>query len=73
MTSCVISTPHTIGYYAGNMTRKNGMSRVRGTYEGVEWCIQTVEGKQEGKRPLVNPRRSGEDNIKSVLSNGMRA
>ena len=67
MTSCVISTLHTIGYYASNMTRKNGMSRVRGTYRGVVRSVQRVVGKHEGKRPLGNPRRRGEDNTKVYL------
>jgi hypothetical protein len=43
---------------------KNEISSVRGTYRGVEWCIQRLVGKPEGKRPLGNPRRRGEDNIK---------
>ena len=60
----MISTPYTIGYYAGNMTKKNEMSKERGTYVGVVSCIQRLVGKHEGKRPLGNPKHKGEDKIK---------
>ena len=46
------------------MTKKNEMSKTHGTYGGVVRCIQKLVGKHEGKRPLGNPRRRGEDNIK---------
>jgi len=64
MTIYMVSTPHPIGYYAGNMTKNNERGRAPGTYGGVVSCIQRLVGKHEGKRPLGNPKRRREDNIK---------
>jgi hypothetical protein len=44
----MISALHTIGYYAGNMTKKNEMSRVLGTYRGSE--MSRVLGTYRGVR-----------------------
>ena len=63
----MISIPHTICYYACNITKEYEMSRVRGTYGGVERCIHRLVGKLEGKIPLGNPRRRREVNIKTCF------
>ena len=55
----MICIPHAIGYYSGNVT-KNERRGARGTFGGVERCVQTLVGKPEGKRPLGNPRRRGD-------------
>jgi hypothetical protein len=69
MTIYIISTPHITCYYAGNMTKKNEVSRARGTYMGVVRCIQRLVCKHEGKRPLGYPRRRGDDNINRLTPN----
>jgi len=40
-------------------------------HRGGERCIQGLERKPEGKRPLGRPRRRWEDNIKWILRSEM--
>ena len=40
------------------------IGRACSMYRGGERCIQGLERKPEGKRPLVRPRPRWEDNIK---------
>ena len=41
-------------------------------YGSIQKCIQSFNGKPEGKRPLGRPRRRWEDNIKMDLREVVR-